>query len=72
MRKCDNGGRRVNDELPRVGKVKGWTRHDPDEDRKHGCSKCPGAAEHDSGTVRKKPERIANDAQEIPFALVLF
>src|SRR5438132_3738877 len=70
--KCDDGRGRVDDELPRVGKVKGWTRQDPDEDSKHGGSKRPGAAEHNSGTAREKPKCIADDAKEIALALVFF
>jgi len=67
---CDDSRGRVNDKLPRVGKVKGWTRQDPNEDSKHGRSKRPGAAKQDGRTLRKTPESVADDAKEIALALV--
>src|SRR5882762_628138 len=69
---CDDGRCRVDDELPRVGKVKGWAGHDPDQDGKHGRSKSPGAAKHDCRTVCEKPEYVADGAKEIAFTLVFF
>src|SRR4030095_1392145 len=71
-KECDDSRGRIDDELPRVGKMKGWARQDPDEDSKHRRTKRPSAAEHDSGTAREKPECVADDAKEIALALVFF
>lgn len=68
---CDDGGGRVDDELPRVGKVKGWPRHNPKEDSKNGRSECPCAAKQNRRALRKTPKRIAYDAKEIAIMLII-
>ena len=42
-----DGGGGVNDELPRIGKMKRRTSHDPNKNDQYGPAKCPGTAEHD-------------------------
>ena len=51
--------------------MKSGASKEPDEDDKHGPSKSPGAAEHDRGAAGENTERVADDAEEIVFFLVL-
>jgi hypothetical protein len=44
----------------------------PNEDDQHSPGECPGAAKHDSGTMREDAEGVADDAKEIAFLLVCF
>src|SRR5438876_4765228 len=60
----DRGGG-VDDQLPRIGKMKRGASDEPDEDDKHSSSKRPRAAEHDRAAVGENTERIANYAKEI-------
>jgi len=62
----------VDDQLPGVREMKGRSGQDPDKDDEHGPTKCPGAAEHDGGTVRENAECVADDAKKIAFLFVLF
>ena len=68
----DNGRGGVDDQLPRVGKMKSGTCNQPDDDDEHSSSKCPGAAENDGGTTRKNTERVTDDTKEIAFLFVPF
>ena len=63
--KRDNGRGGVDDQLPRIGKMKGRTCYQPDNDDEHSSSKCPSAAENDGGTTRKNTERVTDDTKEI-------
>jgi hypothetical protein len=51
-------GRGVNDQLPRIRRVKHGPSYEPDKNDKHSYRKRPGAAEHGGGTVRKNAERV--------------
>jgi len=66
----DNGRGRVDDQLPRVGKMKSGTSEEPDGDHKHSSTKGPGAAENHGGMARKNTERVADEAKEIAFLVV--
>src|SRR5439155_11578131 len=41
----------VDDQLPRIGKMKSGASYEPDKNDKHGSSKRPGATEHRGATV---------------------
>ncbi len=69
--KRNDGRGRVNDELPCVGKMKGRSGNEPDNNDKHGPSKCPCAAEHHRGAAGENTERVADYAEEIVLFLVL-
>src|SRR4030095_5310354 len=68
----NNGCSGVDDQLPRVGKMKSGPGNEPDGDDDHSSSKCPGAAEHCGGTVREDAECIADNAKEPPRLFVFF
>src|SRR4029077_7467779 len=70
--KRDDGGRGIDDQLPCVGEMKCRPGDEPNKNDEHGTRKCPGAAEHDRGTVRENAERVAYHAKEIAFLLVPF
>ncbi len=69
--KGDDRCRRINNELPRIGEMKGGTGEDPHEDDKHSSGKGPGAAKDDGRTTCEEAKRIADDAKKVPF-LFLF
>ncbi len=69
--KGDDCGGRVNDQLPGVGKMKSGASDEPEEDDKHSSTKCPCAAEHHRRATGENTERVADDAKEIVFSLVL-
>ena len=49
--------------------MKGWSGEEPDKDDKTGSGKCPGTSEDDRGAARKNANRIAHEAEEVPFIL---
>ena len=69
--KSDDGRSRVDDQLPRIGKMKSGAGDEPHEDDTYSSSECPGAAEHRRGTPGENTERVADYAKEIAFLLVL-
>ena len=68
----DNGRSGIDDQLPRVGKMKSGASKEPDDNDKHSCGKCPCAAEHTGGTPREHTERVADETKKIAFLFVLF
>ena len=60
----------VDDQLPGVREMKGRSSQDPDEDDKHGASKCPGASEQYGRTLRETSECVPDDAKKIALLLV--
>jgi len=70
--KRNDGRSRVNDELPSVGKMKSRSGNEPDADYKNGPGKGPCTAQQNRRPAGEDTERVANDAKEIVFFLVLF
>ena len=70
--KCDDRRSGIDDELPRIGKMKGRPCEDPHTNDKHSSRKCPRTAEHHGGTVRENMECVADDTKEIAVLFVLF
>ena len=62
---CDDGGAGIDDQLPRVGKMKGRTGQGPDHDDENRSAKCPGAAEDDRRMSREDAEGVSRAAQEV-------
>ena len=70
--KGDDGGRGVDNQLPRVGKMKHGAGKEPDQNDKHRCAKCPRAAEQGRGSLREDAKRVTDSAKEIALLLVFF
>ena len=66
----DNGRGGVDDQLPRVGKMKSGTSEEPDGNNKHSSSKSPGAAENHGGMAGENTKGVADEAKEIAFLVV--
>ena len=70
--KRNNRGASINDELPGVGEMKGWSGQRPNDDDDNGAGKGPGAAQNSGRSAREDVKCIANNAKEIPLFLVFF
>ena len=69
--KGDDRRRRINNELPGIGEMKGGTGEDPYQDDQHGSGKGPGTAKDDGRTTCEDAKRVADNAKKVPF-LFLF
>src|SRR5437667_8281681 len=65
--KGDDRCRRINNELPRIGEMKGGTGEDPHEDDKHSSGKGPGAAKDDGRPARENAKGVTDDTKKISF-----
>src|SRR5436190_12597461 len=70
--KRDHRRRRVDDQLPGIGKVKSGPCNDPYTNDKHSCSERPGAAKHRGRTLRENTKCVTDHTKEIAFLFVLF
>ncbi len=70
--KSDDGRGGIDDELPRIGKMKSGAGEQPNGNYQDGPGESPRAAEQDSGSARKDTKSVAHDAEDVSFVLVLF
>jgi hypothetical protein len=62
---CDDGRGGVDDQLPGIRKVKGWSGNQPNEYDEQGAHKGPGAAQNDRRSAGEKIECIGYDTIEV-------
>src|SRR6266480_117700 len=70
--KRDDGGARINDQLPGVRKMKSRSGEEPHQNDQHRPGEGPSAPEHNRRTPGKDAKRIADYAKDISLCLVLF
>ena len=61
----DDGRAGVDDQLPRIGKMKGRAGQRPDHDDENRGGKCPGTAENDGRLPREDAEGIPHATEEV-------
>ena len=61
----DDGCAGIDDQLPRVGKMKGRSEQRPDRDNKNRDAKCPGAAKNDRRLPREDAEGVLYTTEKV-------
>src|SRR5207248_8539298 len=69
--KSDDGRSGIDDELPGIREMERGAGGAPDDDDQDGRGKCPGAAKCCRGTAGEDAKRVAHDAKEVSFRLLL-
>jgi len=70
--KSDDSGGGIDDELPRIGKMKSGAGEQPNGNHQHGSGKGPRAAEHESGAAGKEAKGVVHYAKQVSLLFVLF